>query len=150
PVTFNNPTAASASPNSAFGIISGAFLQKRFEADIDVTRERNVYHAMAYHIRQSGQAAVLSSEKIVGGSLGWTRQLRPELNSIVTGAYDKATFEDGTGRIDNTYFVSVALAYTISRTASARISLSRSDTESNSPGNSIINDLVMVSFRKEF
>jgi len=150
PVTVNTTTVGATNPNSVFGIISGAFLEKRFEADIDVTRERNTYHASAYHVRQSGQAAVLSSERIVGGSLGWTRQLRPELNSIVVGAYDKATFEDGTGRIDNTYFLSIALTYTISRTASARVSLSRSDTDSNSPGNSIVNDLVMISLRKEF
>jgi uncharacterized protein (PEP-CTERM system associated) len=93
---------------------------------------------------------VLSSERIIGGTLGWTRQLRPELSSIVSGSYDQGTFEDGTGRVDHTYALTIGLAYVISRTASAHLSLSRYDTESNTPGNSIINDLVMISFRKEF
>lgn len=143
-------SAAPGGPSNSFGIVSGAFLQKRFEADIDVIRDRNTYHAVGYYVKASGQTSAVTSEKIVGGAIGWTRQLWPELKSTVSGSYDRASFLDGSGRIDNTYAVSVGLAYIISRTATARISLSRYDTQSNSPGNSIINDLVMATFRKEF
>jgi uncharacterized protein (PEP-CTERM system associated) len=142
--------AAPGTASNSFGILSGAFLQKRFEIDADLIRGRNTYHAVGYRVTESGQTTVVTSEKIAGGALGWTRQLWPDLSSTLSGSYDRATFQDGSGRVDRTYAVSIGLAYTISRTSTAHVSLSRYDTQSNIPGNSIINDLIMATFRKEF
>jgi uncharacterized protein (PEP-CTERM system associated) len=137
-------------PSSAFGITSGAFLEKRLQGIVEATQERNTYLASAYYVKQSGQAVSISAEKIAGGSLAWTRQLWPDLTSNAGASYYRAVFQDGSGRIDNSYSVTIALAYDISRTASAKISLSRFDTRSNIGANSLVNDLILASIRKQF
>jgi hypothetical protein len=76
--------------------------------------------------------------------------LWPDLTSNAGASYYRAVFQDGSGRIDNSYSVTIALAYDISRTASAKISLSRFDTRSNIGANSLVNDLILASIRKQF
>jgi uncharacterized protein (PEP-CTERM system associated) len=138
-------------PSSAFGIASGAFLEKRFQADITVTRERDSYLFSAYDAKQSGQnSLVFAPETIFGGSIGWTRQLWPDLASSIGASYYRARFEDGSSRVDNSYSVSLGLAYTLSRTTTANLSLSRFDTVSNFTVFRLINDLVMATIRKQF
>lgn len=135
---------------SAFGIASGAFLERRFELDADVTRGRNRYSAAVYDVKDSGDVAAIASERIIGGAIGWDRQLWPNLSFTAGAAYYRASFLDGSGRIDNSYNIDLGLVYTLSLKTTARLTVSRLDTESNSVANSVVNDLVMVFIRKQF
>jgi len=146
PFVANNTIPGRAT--SAFGINSGAFLEKRLEADAQTTRGRNTFYATGYDIRESGQT--ISAERIFGGSASWQRSLWEQLSSIAGAAYYRTLFEDGSGRKDKTYDVSVGLTYALSPTAGARLTFSRFDTRSNFPAESLINDLIMISLRKQF
>lgn len=138
-------------PSSAFGITSSAFLEKRLQTIVEATRGRNTYLISAYDVKQSGQRTTFSPpENIVGGSLAWTRQLWPNLASNAGANYYRASFQDGSGRVDNSYSVSLGLAYNISPTATVKLALSRFDTRSNIAANSLVNDLITASIRKQF
>ena len=150
-----NPNSANAGLGfSPFGISSGSFLDKRYEADIEATRGRNGYFFSAYDEKHTGQNFALfgtaSNERIIGTSLTWTRQLWPNLSSFMNGSYSHSSFLDGSGRVDNLYSASANLVYSISATASAALSITRYQRNSNFPGQSIINDVVAASVHKQF
>lgn len=146
------------SPSSgSFGVSSGAFLAKTAELDATLTKERNTYSVRGYLSKQTSSSAVTATaaapataERILGGTATWSHQLRPDLTSSALANYYRATFLDGSGRIDNAYLISLAFTYTLSRTASATISLSRSDLRSNIPADSLASDIVMATIRKQF
>ncbi len=148
PFVLNNATSGTAS--SAFGITSGSFLQTRAEADVAFTSGRNTYLATMYDSKETSNSSVISGEKILGGSVSWTRQLWPDLTSNLGGAYNHDIFEDGTGRIDDYYSAFFGLAYNFARDASANLLISRSDTESNFASDSLENDIITVSLQKRF
>lgn len=148
PVTANGNAFPTTS--SAFGISSGSFLDKRYEMDVEAVRGRNSYFFAAYDEKQSGQTLGTSNERIVGTTLSWIRQLWPNLSSNVTGGYSHSVFQDGTGRVDNLYTVSLGLAYAISPTATANLAATRYDRRSNVAADGLIDDVVTVSLHKEF
>ncbi len=136
--------------SSAFGITSGSFLQTRSEADATFTSGRNSYFATVYDVKETSNSGTIASEKIRGGSVTWNRQLWPDLTSNLGGSYNRDTFEDGIGRIDDFYSAFFGLAYNFGPDASANMLISRSDTESNIATNSVENDIITVSLRKQF
>lgn len=156
---------------SASGISSGSFLAKTASLNATLTKERNTYSAQLYTSKVSGNAttlgtttltagtssatfgtnaATVTAERIMGANTSWTHQLQPNLSSTAGAGYYRTLFQDGTGRRDNTYTVSIGLTYTLSRTASANLTLSRSDLRSNIAVNSLVDDIVMATIRKEF
>ena len=145
---LGNTTSGSSS--SAFGITSGSFLQTRTEADATFTSGRNSYFATVYETKESGNSGTISAEKIRGGSVSWNRQLWPDLSSNLGGAYNHNIFEDNSGRTDDFYSAFFGLNYNFGRDASANLSISRSDTESNIATNSVANDIITVSLQKKF
>lgn len=148
PVTVNGNAFPTTS--SAFGISSGSFLDKRYEADVEATRGRNNYFFSAYDEKRSGQTLGTSNERILGTTLSWIRQLWPNLSSNVTGGYSRSLFQDGSGRVDNLYTVSFGLAYAISPTATTNLAATRYDRRSNFAAESLVNDVVTISLHKEF
>ncbi len=154
PFTPNNVVPGQVFNNSPFGISSGAFLQTRAEVDLEATRDRNTFFASVYDVRQSAQqtiAGVVSANSHIDGATGsWTRQLWPDLRSIVSATYYHTQFQDGTGRIDDTYTFSLGVNYDLSPTMGVQFTATRSDNRSNLAGNSISDDIATVSIRKQF
>jgi len=134
---------------TAFGLSNGSFLDKRFKLDLTATRGRNTYTATAFDERQSEQLSAGNTQAI-GGQLNWSRLLWPDLTSNVSGSYSNISFLDGSGRVDNYYSASANLTYSVSRTVSTQLSVTRSDRESNQPLNSLIDDLITISIQKKF
>lgn len=149
PVT-GPPSATPGTVSSAFGIFSGSYLQRRAEVDFAATRGRDSYSLSAYELKISGSNGVVTAEKIDGLTAGWTRQLRPELTLKTSGTYFRATFQDGSGRNDNSYALSLGLAYALSAKTSAELTIYRFDTQSNFPGNTVTNDVITATLRKKF
>ncbi len=147
-VAVNNATPGL--PSSAFGIPSGAFFEKRFQVDATTTRERNSYSVSAYDVKISGDQRFITNERIFGATLGWGRQLRPGLRLDTGATFYRALFENGSSEQDNSYALSLKLTYTISPTASASLSVSRIDTSSNVPSSALVNDVALISLRKQF
>ncbi len=148
PITVNGTNLGTSS--SAFGVTSGSFLDKRYQADVEATRGRNNYYFTAYDEKQSGQTFSASGQHVIGTTLSWGRQLWPNLSSTLSGAYSRSMFQDGSGRVDNLYSVSLGLAYTISPTATANLSATRYDRRSNTEGDSLADDVITVSLHKQF
>jgi uncharacterized protein (PEP-CTERM system associated) len=158
--------------NSASGISSGAFLAKTAELDAVLTKERNTYSGKIYETKTGGNttttvntaltsggtpltsgtasASAVTAERITGAALTWDHKLWPDLTATAGTSYYRARFGDGSGRVDNSYSLSLALAYTLSRTATANITLSRSDLRSNIAVDSLIVDTVTATIRKQF
>lgn len=147
-VVLSNGTPGTAS--TAFGISSGSFLERRAELDFSTTRWRNTFSASLYDVKTSGSSANVISERVRGGSVGWVRQVWPDLSLIGGGAYYRATFLDGTGRHDNSYTLAVGLAYSLSPKAIVRLDVSRTDTRSNFAPDSIASDLIIATIGKQF
>src|SRR4029077_13926909 len=148
--------------NSASGISSGAFLAKTAEIDAVLTKERNTYSGRIYETKTGGNtttavstaltrggatlatgaasARAVTAERITGTALTWDHKLWPDLTATAGTSYYRARFGDGSGRVDHSYSLSPALAYTLSRTATANITLSRSDLRSNIAVDSLIVD----------
>lgn len=137
------------SDTSVFGISSAAFIDKRFQVELRATRGRNTYAAAAYD-ESRVQDAPAGTEKIHGGTLGWSRQLRRTLALNLGATYEHTTFGDGSGRRDTLYSISAGLAYRLSPTATAQLSVLRSSRQSNEAGQDIDDNIVTVSFRKQF
>lgn len=152
---------------SASGISSGAFLAKTAELDAVLTKERNTYSGKVYETKTGGNstttvssttlattstasASAVIAERITGAALTWDHKLWPDLTATAGTSYYRARFGDGSGRVDNSYTLSLALAYTLSRTATANITLSRSDLRSNIAVDSLIVDTVTATIRKQF
>lgn len=153
-VLINPKTGLPAFPGFGPGVIpfsltNGSFLDKRFELDAAATRGRNTYSLTAYHDHQSDQIG-RSNTQVIGGSFTWSRQMWPNLTANLGASYANIGFLDGTGRVDNYYTAGANLAYTLSRTASVQLSLTRSDRESNQKQNSVVDDLITVSLQKQF
>ena len=153
-VLINPKTGLPASPGFGpgqipFSLTNGSFFDKRFELDATATRGRNTYSLTAYDDRQSDQVG-LSNTQGIGGTFAWARQLWPNLTSNLGASYERISFLDGSGRMDNYYVASASLAYTLSRSASVQLSLVRSDLESNQRQNSVVDDLVTLSLQKRF
>jgi uncharacterized protein (PEP-CTERM system associated) len=157
------------------GISSGAFLAKTAELDAVLTKERNTYSAKLYETKESGNstaaitanttlsagtasatfatnlnASTVTAERILGSNLTWDHKMWPDLTATAAAGYYRTLFEDGSGRRDNAYLVSLGLTYTLSRTMTSTISLSRSDLRSNIAVDSLIVDTVMATIRKQF
>jgi len=152
---------------SASGISSGAFLSKTAELDAVLTKERNTYSGKVYETKTGGNstttvssttlaitstasASAVTAERITGAALTWDHKLWPDLTATAGTSYYRARFGDGSGRVDNAYTLSLALAYTLSRTATANITLSRSDLRSNIAVDSLVVDTVTATIRKQF
>jgi uncharacterized protein (PEP-CTERM system associated) len=157
---------------SAFGISSGAFLAKTAELDAVLTKERNTYSGRIYETKTGGNtnatisttiagggttlaagttsASAVTAERITGASVNWDHKLWPDLTASAGTSYYRARFGDGSGRVDNAYTLSLALAYTLSRDTTANITLSRSDLRSNIAVDSLIVDTVTATIRKQF
>jgi uncharacterized protein (PEP-CTERM system associated) len=147
-VAVTNGTPGTAS--SAFGVESGSFFQTRGELDVTATRERNTYTLAAYDIKDSGASSAVTSERIIGGTIAWQRKVWPNLTLKSDAAYYRALFQDGSGRIDNSYTLAVGLEYNISAKTSAGLVVTRLDTISNAAAESLINDIVLVTISKQF
>lgn len=148
PFVLNTTTPGAA--GNLFGLPSGSFLIKRFQAEITATVERDTFSLQAFQAKQSGDVSTTASTKIVGAFAHWDRQLWPNLKGGLGVSYYKQDFQDGSGRADNAYTVSLGLTYNISPTASATFTLSRLDLESNIAADSLVNDVVMATIRKQF
>lgn len=156
-VLINPKTGLPASPSNPpfgpgvvpFSLTNGSFVDKRFELDASATRGRNTYSLTAYHDRQSNQVGQ-SNTQAIGGTLGWIRQVWPNLTSDLNASYARITFLDASGRNDSYYAVSASLVYALSRTASVQLSLVRSDRQSNERQNSVVDDLITLSLQKQF
>jgi uncharacterized protein (PEP-CTERM system associated) len=148
PVSANGTTLGTT--NTDFGITSGSFLDKRYELDVEATRGRNTYTFAGYNEKHTGNTFATANERITGTTLSWMRQLWPNLSSTVSGAYSRSLFQDGSGRVDDLYSVSLNLAYTVSATATANLSATRYDRMSNQAVNSLVDDVVTVSLHKQF
>ena len=134
---------------SPFGLTAGSFLDKSFQLDLTLTRGRTTYSVTAFDDQQSAQVAN-SNQQVISGTLSWTRQLWPNLSGSASATYSNISFRDGSGRVDTYYSLYAGLSYTLSRTASAQLSFSRSARLSNQPGNSLVDDLIAVSMQKQF
>jgi uncharacterized protein (PEP-CTERM system associated) len=161
PGTPGNPALGT---TSTFGISSGSFIAKTAELDAVLTKERNTYSLRAFTSKVSGNttttasgatvsptaASTVTAARITGAGLSWDHKLRADLSSTAGGSYSRTNFLDGTGRRDKTLLVTLGLNYALSRTATATISLSRSDQRSNIPADNLISDIVMATLRKQF
>jgi uncharacterized protein (PEP-CTERM system associated) len=146
--------------SGSFGITSGSFLAKTGTLNATYTQLRDTYTATVYETKISGNNTInpalaaatstVTAQRIFGGSLGWTHLLRPDLTANAGGTYYHTLFLDGSGRRDNAYTLSIGLTYTLSPTATATLTLSRYDLQSNIEINSLTNDIVMASIRKQF
>ena len=160
---------------SASGISSGAYLAKTATLAATLTKERDTYSLTGYETKTSGNstatvgtslalrvasttvasssfvtsAAAVTAERIFGGTFSWDHKMWPDLTATAGTGYYRAAFP-GTGRVDNAYTLSLALTYLLSRTATATISLSRSDLRSNIEADSLVVDTVMATIRKTF
>ena len=157
-------TPGTLSSTSTFGISSGSFLSRTAELDAVLTKERNTYSLRAFASKQSGSTttttagtavsptanSTATAERIFGASASWDHKLRADLSATAGGSVYRSVFLDGTGRRDKTFLFTLGLNYTLSRTASATISLSRSDQRSNISANDLISDVVMATIRKQF
>jgi uncharacterized protein (PEP-CTERM system associated) len=168
--TGANPTTGTAPPpttiganlgtSPSFGLTSGAFIAKTGEVAATLTKERNTYGATLYESKVSGNttltgsaaaaAATVTAERLFGGFVTWDHLLKPDLTSNASAGYYRALFLDGSGRHDNVYTISIGLTYNLSRNASATLSLSRSDQQSNIPADTLVVDIIMATVRKEF
>lgn len=161
---------------SASGISSGAYLAKTATLAATLTKERDIYSLTAYETKTSANstatigtslalrvasttvasssfattAAAVTAERTFGSTFGWDHKLWPDLDATAGTTYYHTSFLDGSGRVDNSYTVSLGLTYLLSRTATATISLSRSDLKSNIQADSLIVDTVMATIRKTF
>jgi uncharacterized protein (PEP-CTERM system associated) len=161
PGSPGNPTLGN---TSTFGVSSGSFMAKTAELDAVLTKERNTYSLRAFMTKESGNSTTTTSgaavnptanstvtaERVTGATLGWDHKLRADLSATAGGSYYRTAFLDGTGRHDKTFLFTLGLNYALSRTASATISLSRSDLRSNISANNLITDIVMATVRKQF
>jgi len=145
---FVQNTVTPGTTSSVFGFTSGSFIETRAAVDLHLTRGRNSFSVLAYDTKISGQT--VTSERIVGVTLDWQRQLWHDLSSDLSGTVYRTVFEDGSGRIDNSYLISAALTYNLSPTTTARGTLTRLDTRSNAPGIPLVNDIIMATIRKQF
>ncbi len=69
---------------------------------------------------------------------------------MISGTYWRTEFQDGTGRIDETYVFSLGVTYDLSPTAGVQFTATRYDNRSNIAGNALTNDIATVSIRKQF
>jgi len=157
-------TPGTLTSTSTFGISSGSFFARTAELDAVLTKERNTYSLRAFASKQSGSSttttagtavnptanSTATAERIFGAAVSWNHKLRADLSATAGGSYYRSLFLDGTGRRDKTFLFTLGLNYTLSRTARATISLSRSDLRSNISANDLISDVVMATIRKEF
>ena len=175
PVTGRPVAAGGTAPTtgtlSSFGISSGSFLAKTAELAATLIEDRNTYSATLTETTQhatsatqlnaalslGGQSQILATsaslvtaQRIVGGGLTWARQMWPDLTTTAGASYYRTTFLDGSGRNDNTYALSLAFTYLLSRTASATLSLSRLDLRSNIAVDSLVDNTVTATIRKQF
>jgi uncharacterized protein (PEP-CTERM system associated) len=156
-----NPTTGGATGTSpSFGLSSGAFLAKTAEVAATLTKERNTYNATLYETKISGNtvvstntstsAATVTAQRVFGGFFNWGHLLRPDLTANTGAGYYRTLFLDGTGRRDKVYTLSVGLTYNLSRTATATLSLSRSDQRSNITSDTLLDDIIMATIQKQF
>jgi len=94
--------------------------------------------------------STVTAERIFGGLFSWSHQLREDLSSNASAGWYRTLFLDNSGRRDNVYTISIGLTYNLSRTATATLSLSRSDQRSNIPADSLLDNIVLASVRKQF
>ena len=170
PVAVPTGTAGSTT-FSSFGVSSGSFLSKTGSLDAVLTKERNTYELRLYESKISGStstfngatltntggsvavasnASIVTSERLFGGIASWSHLLREDLTSSASAGWYRALFLDGSGRRDNVYTLSIALTYNLSRTASATLSLSRSDQRSNIESDSLLDNIIMATVQKQF
>ena len=156
---------------TTFGLSSGSFLAKTAALEAVLTEDRNTYSMTLSDTKErstnaltlnttlslggaqaivAGSTALATAERILGGAFTWDRQLWPDLTATAGTSYYRTLFLDGSGRRDNTYAVSLALTYFLSRTATATLSLLRSDVRSNIAVDSVADDTVMTTIRKQF
>ena len=171
PVTTPGAITGTALTASASGITSGAYLAKSATLGATLTKARDTYSLTGSYSKTSANstatigttlasrtaaatfvttAAAVTAERIFGGAFSWDHKLWPDLEGTASSTYYHASFLDGSGRVDNTYTVSLGLTYTLSQTASATFSLSRSDLKSNIEIDSLVVDTVMATIRKTF
>lgn len=160
PAPPTNPLASGGTNGTpAFGLTSGAFLAKTGEVAATLLKERNTYTATAYESKISGNttvatatttAATVTSERVFGGFFNWSHLLHPDLSANAGAGYYRALFLDGSGRRDKVYTLTIGLTYHLSRTATANLSLSRSDQQSNIAADTLVDDIIMATIRKEF
>lgn len=151
-----------------FGLSSGSFLVKTAEAEAVLTKERDTYSLTLSDTKErttsaatitstigstpilTGSTALATAERILGGAFAWDHKMWPDLTATAGASYYRTLFLDGTGRHDNTYTLSLAFTYFLSRTATANLSLLRSDLRSNIAINSLVDDQIMATVRKQF
>jgi uncharacterized protein (PEP-CTERM system associated) len=159
PTTFIPIPGSGSTASSLLGLTSGAFLLKTAELDAVLTKARDTYGATIYESKRTGNTTTVlgplagntvSGERIFGATATWTHLLRPDLTANASGTYYRALFLDGSGRHDNAYTLALGLTYTLSRTATATLSLSRYDLRSNIAADSLVDDIVLATVRKEF
>jgi uncharacterized protein (PEP-CTERM system associated) len=146
PVPIGNQLLGS---SGIFSLSNATFLDKTFNTSIQEVRGRNTYSVTAFDTTETTTIPP-TNQREIGGSLSWNRQLWPDLTSTLAASYTNTNFGGGTGRIDSLYTFSAALSYTLSETATATLSLSRFDLESNAAGNGTTNDLVAIQVQKKF
>jgi uncharacterized protein (PEP-CTERM system associated) len=135
--------------SSPFGLNTATFLDKRAALTATATRQRNTYFLTVFDESRRTDTP-RTDEKIFGGSVSWSRQLWPDLSSNLGATYTHDVFGDGTGRVDQLFEFNAGLTYTLSQTATATFSLSRTDRRSNAANGALTDDLVALLVHKSF
>jgi len=135
-------------PGLPFSATDSAFFLKFLNASVQTTRDRNTFIIYASYGTEHISAPTIT-ETFFAASFDWGRNLQPRLTSHVSATYNRGN-SGFSGEHQRVYSVLGSLAYTLSARSTASFSFAISDEQSNIPSNRIRDDIVSVSYRRQF
>jgi uncharacterized protein (PEP-CTERM system associated) len=110
--------------NQAFSLNDRSFRQERFIALLSGSRGRNTFRAQARHEKRTFSEAE-RDEEVIGGSVGWGRELSRRADANLDFRYRNITFGAEEGREDDIVFLDLRYDYEIFHNLEGIISYDR-------------------------
>ncbi len=133
----------------AFGVQTETFRRRRFSTALTGTRRRNRFSLVAFWEKRKTEITG-ADDTVIGVTANLARTLSRRTTADLALAYRNSKFEGAADRTDDLYTVTGNLSYQIFRNASAVLSYSRTQRESDVDVNDLTENAVVLSLRREF
>ncbi len=135
--------------NDAFGLQTETFRQRRFSAALTGSRKRNRFNLSGFWEERETDLT-RTDDTVIGVAANLSRNLTRRATATVSLAYRNSKFGGTDDRTDNIYTVSGNLTYQMFRNASAILSYSRTQRNSDADVDDLTENSVVLSLRREF
>ncbi len=133
----------------AFGVQTDTFRQRRFSVALTGQRRRNRFSfAGFWEERKTDRTG--TDDTVIGVAANLARTLTRRATADVSLTYRNSNFDGGPDRTDHLYAVTGKLTYQMFRNASAVLSYSRTQRDSDVDVNDLTENSVVLSLRREF